>query len=98
MSDEADYRNDVNRGEHAKRLLEDPLLTEAFDTVDAKIVEDWRAVIDPAQRDRLWLMLQLLGKLKGHLKTVVDGGTLANTSLVEIEKKKKFRLLKGKGE
>lgn len=96
MTDEAKYRHDADRGEHAKRLLEDSLLTEAFDKVDEAIVRDWREVADPEQRERLWLMLHLLGKVKGHLITVIDGGTLARDKLAEIEKRKKFTLLRGK--
>jgi hypothetical protein len=69
---------EVRRGEQARRLLEDPLLNEAFDTVETSLRDGWAATQPDqvAERERLWLMLKLLGRLKGHLSEVIETGRL----------------------
>jgi hypothetical protein len=73
------------RGEQAKRLLEDPLLQEAFATVDGALRDAWAATADDAapQRERLWLMLKLLRRVRAHMIDVVQTGKLADGQLVD---------------
>ncbi len=76
------------RGEQARRLLEDPLLQEAFATVDVALREAWAATADDAtaERERLWLMLKLLGRIRGRLIQVLETGKLADAQLAEHDK------------
>jgi len=73
------------RGEQARRLLEDPLLQEAFATVDVALRNAWVATTDDAttERERLWIMLKLLGRLRSHLSEVLETGKLADRQLAE---------------
>lgn len=73
-------------GEQARRLLEDPLLQEAFATVGSALRNAWAATADDAtdERERLWLMLKLLGRVRTHLSQVLETGKLADTQLAEI--------------
>jgi hypothetical protein len=68
------------RGEQARRLLDDPLLKEAFAAVEEGLQSAWRATAEDAagERERLWLMLQLLGRVRGHLTEVFETGRLAD--------------------
>jgi hypothetical protein len=76
----------VRRGEQARRLLEDPLLQEAFASVEATLRETWGATPDDAtlERERLWLMLKLLARVRAHMTDVVQTGRLADTQLSEL--------------
>jgi len=73
------------RGEQARRLLEDPLLQEAFASVDRALREAWAATQDDAtaERERLWLMLKLLGRVRIHVVDVLQTGKLADGQLTE---------------
>lgn len=73
------------RGEQARRLLEEPLLVEAFATVQAGLRQQWEASGDGATeaRERLWLMLKLLGRVHGLLTEALETGRLAETQLTE---------------
>jgi hypothetical protein len=73
------------RGEQAKRLLEDPLLREAFATVDTALRDAWSATADDAtdRRERLWLMLKLLDRVRTHLSQVLETGKLADRQLTD---------------
>ncbi len=73
------------RGEQARRLLEDPLLQEAFAAVDVALRNAWVATTDDAttERERLWIMLKLLGRLRSHLSEVLETGKLADRQLAE---------------
>ena len=78
---------EAKRGHEAAQLLENPLLREAFDTQRERIQREWEdsPARDTEGRERLWLMLKLLGAVEGHLKTVMETGKLAT---LEIERKK----------
>ncbi len=74
------------RGEQARRLLEDPLLQEAFATVEAALRDAWVATADDAsgERERIWLQLKLLGRVRSHLSEVLETGKLADRQIARI--------------
>ena len=76
------------RGEQARRLLEDPLLQEAFATVDTALRDAWATTADDAvaERERLWLMLKLLGRVRIHMTDVVQTGRLAGSQLTALKR------------
>jgi len=67
------------RGEQARRLLDDPLLQEAFANVETALREAWAATLEDAasERERLWLTLKLLGRVRAMLVEAVETGRLA---------------------
>lgn len=90
MPDEGRAREALARADRAKRLLEDELLKEAFDAVDASLRRAWAAtgVDQAAEREKLWLMLKLAERVRAHLEAVMQGGKLAQARLTEIERKR----------
>lgn len=81
MSDELDAR----RGEQARQLLEHPLLVEAFDLIEQEYTEQWKSspARDQDAREKLWLSLKLLHRLRGQLETVVETGKVAQATLAQ---------------
>jgi len=71
------------RGEQVRRLLEDPLLQEAFAAVDGALREAWAASAGDAadERERLWLMLKMLGRVRAHMIDALETGKLADEQL-----------------
>jgi hypothetical protein len=69
----------IAQGNHAKRLLEDETLLEAFAAVEADIYNEWRT--SPAGDDRarsdLFHTLKGLERLKTRLQAKLDAGVLA---------------------
>jgi hypothetical protein len=72
----------IDRGHHAKRLLGDELLAEAFDTIEMDIFNEWRDsnLNDYDQRTDLFLTLKCLERLKAQLRAILDDGTIASRS------------------
>ncbi len=71
--------DEIRRGREADRLMNDPLLSEAFSAVEKAILDGLRTVdvgAKDAQRD-LIVTLQLLGNLQRILKTHIQTGELA---------------------
>lgn len=77
-----DKAQQVIRGQHAKRLLEDDLLIECFDRIEKDIFDEWRTtgVNDYDQRTDLFLTLKCLERLKARLRAILDDGNLASRS------------------
>ena len=67
------------REEHAKRLLNDELLKEAFDTLREELMNRWShsGSTDLEARESIWLAIRLLEKIDGHLKSIVETGHMA---------------------
>lgn len=77
-----DKTQQVIRGQHAKRLLEDDLLIECFDRIEKDIFDEWRTtgVNDYDERTDLFLTLKCLERLKARLRAILDDGNLASRS------------------
>lgn len=72
----------IDRGYHAKRLLDDELLIEAFENIEKDIFEEWKSTAQNAYEDRtdLFLTLKCLERLKARLRAILDDGTLSSRS------------------
>lgn len=70
----------IAQANHAKRLLEDQTLLDAFEQVEADIYTEWRttAIGDERQRSDLFHTLKGLERLKARLQATLDAGVLAS--------------------
>lgn len=73
----------ISTGARAMRLLEDPVLTQAFADVRLAIIERWEAapIRDTEGKHELHLMLRLLTDVKANLELAVTNGKLAQEEL-----------------
>ena len=71
--------NNAEREANAKRLINDPLLTEAFTSLEKELLGLWQATgaHDVDQRESFWLALRLLDRLKSHLTSILETGEMA---------------------
>lgn len=72
--------DEIRRGDEAQRVLDEPMLKEAFSVVEAALIDAIKRV-DVGAKDRhqdLIVSLQLLGKVKGHIEQVVMTGKMAS--------------------
>lgn len=77
--------DEQRRGRAADQLLENPLLIEAFATIEKELQDAWTEskAKDEAGREKLWLMLKLLGRVKAHVQQVSLTGQMATFTLRE---------------
>ena len=87
-------------GARAEQLLDNELLTEAFAALEAGYVSAWRAtaIDDLNGREKLFLAINVVGKVRDHLGAVVANGKLAEAELKELarvaERRKRFGILR----
>lgn len=99
MTDEYKLHRDAGRATRARQLLDDELLVEAFQTLEDAYTAGWRntTIDDAAGREKLFLAVNIIGKVRKHLNTVLTDGKLAEAELNEIsratERKKRFGIL-----
>jgi len=74
---------DSRRGAEARRLMAEPLLAQAFAAVEDGLKAAWLATQDGEtdERERLWLSLRLLRRLRAELEAAAAGGRLADRQL-----------------
>jgi hypothetical protein len=99
MSDESTLERAAARAARAEALLDDELLNEAFGTLEKSYITAWRAttVDDAAGREKLFLAINIVGKVRDHLAGVVANGKLARAELKELaetaERRKRFGII-----
>ncbi len=86
-------REDIQRGERAKAIIDDGLLTEAFATLRKQYSETlfMTTPLDSATREKLYIAFNVIGKVEEHLNTVLTDGKLARAQIdrdLEVEKRK----------
>lgn len=97
--DELKANQDMSRGARAKALLESELLTEAFNALESAYIERWRAthIEDDRGREKLFIAVNVVGKVKAHLSTIVANGSVAAKQLDELakdaERRKRFGIV-----
>ena len=87
MTDEDKTQLAISRGARAKALLGDDLYCESFYTLETEYLKAWRET-GPKQmqeRELLWQAIQVLGKVRDHLKVVVDNGKIAQAELDRLK-------------
>jgi hypothetical protein len=78
----------IRQGKRAQVLLNDPLLKQAFED----LLETYKNEIfntnfaDDEKRRSLWMAYNMLDKIRGHLQTIMESGTLAQKDLELLNK------------
>jgi hypothetical protein len=99
MSDENSLDQATVKGQRAQELLDNELLTEAFGMLETNYVSAWRAttIEDAPGREKLFLAINIVGKVRDHLMSVVANGKLAQAELKELaqvaERRKRFGIV-----
>ena len=99
MSDENTLERAAAKAVRAEALLDDELLGEAFDMLEKSYIAAWRAttIDDAAGREKLFLAINIVGKVRDHLAGVVANGKLARAELKELaetaERRKRFGII-----
>ena len=68
-----------DRARRAQSLLNDPLIVEAFETLEKDLLDTWKqsGTGDKGTRESLWLAMRLLDRLRIHLQSILETGQMA---------------------
>jgi len=99
MSDESKLDQAAAKAVRAQNLLDNELLAEAFTGLEDSYTAAWRAttIDDAGAREKLFLAINIVGKVRDHLTAVVTNGKLAQAELKALaevaERRKRFGML-----
>jgi hypothetical protein len=99
MSDENRLDQAAAKAVRAQQLLDNELLSEAFTALEENYTAAWRAttIDDASAREKIFLAINVVGKVRDHLGAVVANGKLAQAELRELaqvaERRKRFGIL-----
>ena len=70
---------ELRRADEAKRLLDNPLLKEAFTTIREELIKHLlnTRVAEETERDRLYITIKALDLVEQHIQSVLETGKLA---------------------
>lgn len=98
MSDDR-LHSAITRASSASNLLNDELLAEAFKSLEDSYIAAWRAtkIEDQTGREKLFLAINVVGKVRDHLGSIVNNGQFAQAELNDLiqtaERKKRFGII-----
>jgi len=86
QSNETQLQHDISRAEEARAVLDNAVLADALTTLERSYVEAWRSthVDDTAAREKLFLAVNIVGKVRDQLARVVADGALAQRELKQL--------------
>lgn len=99
MIDDSQLATASTRAMRAQELLDNELLTEAFKALEESYASAWRttAIDDVQGREKLFIAINIVGKVRDHLNAAVANGRLAQAELAELartaERRKRFGIL-----
>ncbi|MFH1343592.1 MAG: hypothetical protein ABIL01_20665 [Pseudomonadota bacterium] len=99
MSDENRLDQAAAKAVRAQQLLDNDLLSEAFAELEQNYTAAWRAttIDDVGGREKLFLAINVVGKVRDHLGAIVANGKLAQAELRELaqvaERRKRFGIV-----
>jgi len=81
--------DEMDRGNKARKLLDDPLLTEAWEQVERTITEAWAnaPIRDRDGQHELKLMLKALRDVRGWLEQTVTDGKIAAAEFERLNRR-----------
>jgi hypothetical protein len=84
---ELELKRRISTAERARVIIEDPLLSSAFDALDARFMMAWRnsPADQPELRERLWHHIQALGEVRAELETILSDGLIARDALEDLK-------------
>lgn len=87
--EEFDNEARARRGKRAEALLTDPLINEAFQTLERAYIAAWLATRsdDEAARERLWAAMAVLRTVRDHLRAVASGGALLQGEVRALQRR-----------
>ena len=99
MDDEDKLLRDTNRAARAEGLLSNSLLVEAFKGLEDAYTLAWRSttIEDVSAREKLFLAINIVGKVRDNLTSIVTDGKLAQAQIKILaetaERKKRFGVI-----
>jgi len=86
MIDEGKLHQETARAIQAEGALNNDIIREAFATLEQSYIEAWKSttIEDVTGREKLFLAINVVGKVKQHLQAVVNDGKLAAHQLREL--------------
>ena len=75
---------EVRRGEQAVAVIESPIFIEAFDAIEKELTQAWQdsPARDSEAREKIWLSLKLLNRVKLQMVSVATTGQMAKQSII----------------
>ena len=74
---------EIQRGQQAKRILEDEIFVEAIQKVSAELDQEWinSPIRDTEGREKIYMMKKMLNVLLVQIKSVMETGKLASKQI-----------------
>jgi hypothetical protein len=90
-------QSDIDRAEHASRLLNDQLLQDALQTIRNEVVRTWLdcPARDDKGKEALWQLAKTADKFELLLRGYIETGKLATVNLKHFEERKGLRRVFG---
>lgn len=97
MANQYKLSREVSRGTGAQSLLDNEILKESFSVLEQAYIETWKGTSakDHDGREKLFLAVNIIGKVREHLAKLASGGRLAASEIEALAAEEKRKKLLG---
>jgi len=97
MVDHYKLNRDISRGNDAQSLLNNETLKECFSVLERAYIDVWKGTSakDQDGREKLFLAVNIIGKVREHLTKLASSGRLAASDVEAIAAEEKRKKLLG---
>ncbi len=77
--------NEINRGELARQVTDNPVYQEAFTALKASLIDSFQNTKfkETAERDEVWRKMQTVNYVEGYLEEIMETGKLARITAAD---------------
>ena len=92
--DEFKAARDRSRALEAHALMENSMLKEAFEQLEAGYIDAWKKTRpdDQIGREKLYLAANVIGKVRDHLERTMANGRVAENDLYQLALRRKHHV------
>ena len=79
MAERTPKEKRISKGNAAEKLLNDPIISEAFEKLETKYNSAWisSGLEDSQKRETIYLSIRALGELRLELESMINSGKIA---------------------
>jgi len=88
---ESEEKKEIRDAERAKEILEDPLLQDTLDKMEAEYITKWKnsQTGEKEERDILWQLVWAIREFQSHLSVIMQRGEFHKDRLQKSLKRKR---------
>ena len=91
MTDEHALIKERERAHLAQQLIDNPLWSEFFETLETNLIKSWKDAKSTEYREDAWRHVNVMTQLRKYVEETIRTGKMAENALAEMQRKSEVK-------